>query len=135
MKDNLGVGVMVKMIFGDRDTGRVIQESVGKEIKSIVLEEEELTIVFDDSRLVLWDDGQSCCELRYMHTDDKLSDFIGSEFLGAEIRDGPDEEDEYSDVKESQFLVIDTSIGQFTIVNYNEHNGYYGGFAIAGRIA
>ena len=135
MKGNLGVVVMLKMIFGDRDTGPAIQDSVGKEIKSIVLEEKELTIGFDGSRLALWDDGQSCCEDRYMYTDDKLSDFIGSEFLGAEIRDGPEEQGEYGDVKESQFLVIDTSVGQFTIVNYNEHNGYYGGFAIAGRLA
>lgn len=36
---------------------------------------------------------------------------------------------------ESQFLMIRTSLGVFTVVNYNEHNGYYGGFALRATIS
>lgn len=53
--------------------------------------------------------------------------------MSAESRDGPEEADEYGGSKESQFLIITTDMGAFTIVNYNEHNGYYGGFSIVAR--
>jgi hypothetical protein len=65
-----------------------------------------------------------------MHTDDVLQDFIGAKLLNAEVREGPTELDKYGDPIESEFLVVSTSIGFFTVVNYNEHNGYYGGFII-----
>ena len=67
-----------------------------------------------------------------MHTDDELTDFHGAEFRGAEVRDGPTKS-KYGEPQESQFLIIHTSIGDFTVVNYNEHNGYYGGFWIVAR--
>ena len=67
-----------------------------------------------------------------MHTDDDLTRFVGSEFVLAEAREGPDLSVEY-EIKESQFLVITTDKGVFTVVNYNEHNGYYGGFLMAAR--
>lgn len=80
-----------------------------------------------------------------MNTDDCLSEFIGSKFVNAEIKDGPSgtvdkDEDSYdaeldawltnNTEEESQFLVITTTKGQFTVVNYVEHNGFYGGFDI-----
>ncbi|MDC6673798.1 hypothetical protein OEZ80_25875, partial [Leclercia adecarboxylata] len=78
--------------------------------------------------LVIRDDGQSCCESRYMSTDDDLSSFVGATFLGCEIEDGPHEADDPD--HETQFLIVSTSLGKFTVVNHNEHNGYYGGFSI-----
>ena len=64
-----------------------------------------------------------------MHTDDDLAAFVGAKLLGARIADGPTIEEDY-EVKESQFLIVETSLGEFTVVNYNEHNGYYGGFEL-----
>ena len=40
-----------------------------------------------------------------------------------------DVEEEY-ETHEVQFLEIKTSKGIFTMSTHNEHNGYYGGFAI-----
>lgn len=62
-------------------------------------------------------------------TDDELNDFVGAKFIKAEIVDGPDLETGDS-CHEQQFLLIDTSLGTFTMVTHNEHNGYYGGFAL-----
>ena len=49
--------------------------------------------------------------------------------IDAEIREAPNEPDEYGD-HEVQFLLVNTSIGTFTVASHNEHNGYYGGFDI-----
>ena len=87
----------------------------------------------DRSILFMYDDHQQCCERRWMHTDDDLSYFQGAILQGSEIRKGPVERVEYGDEKESQFLIVTTSKGQFTVVNYNEHNGYYGGFSLLMR--
>jgi hypothetical protein len=116
----------------NEELGQVFKRSVGKTITALKITElDRLHFAFvDDSELVLFDNGQDCCEHRYMHTDDDLQYFVGAKFLGAEVRDGPTTSEDY-EVKESQFLIISTDKGQFTVVNYNEHNGYYGGFSIA----
>lgn len=117
----------------DQKTAQAIAGASGKTIALLVIIDDKLTFGFSDaSGLVLFDDGQCCCESRYMHTDDSLGDFVGAQFRGAELRDGPETQDDdgWGDVKESQFLIVHTSIGDFTVVNYNLHNGYYGGFSI-----
>jgi len=138
---NLGIGVMLRTLGGNKESAEAFGGAIGKEIAALEIRDGEgwgatnaLYITFTDGNAIkLYDDGQSCCESRYMHTDDKLDDFVGATLLDAEVRDGGEEPAEYGDVKESQFLVITTSIGQFTVVNYNEHNGYYGGFAIVAK--
>lgn len=126
-----GPGVMISPLMGNAQAVEALTESTGKELAALSINEDRLLLNFTDgSAIKLFDDGQLCCELRYMYTDDELQDFVGSQFLSAEVREGPEIEREY-EVKESEFLLITTSIGQFTVVNYNEHNGYYGGFAIS----
>jgi hypothetical protein len=64
-----------------------IQASLGKVIASILLEDDELRFTFSDGgKLTLTDCGQSCCELRYMRTDDDLTYFSGAKFTGVEIK-------------------------------------------------
>ena len=129
----LGVGVMISNLgdYYGGGTEEAIKETIGKAISSLAINDDKLMIGLEGgTTLVLFDDGQSCCEYRYMHTDDPLGDFVGSQFRGAEVRDGPTEADEWGESKESQFLIVHTSSGDFTVVNYNEHNGYYGGFWI-----
>ena len=126
-----GVGVMISNLTGNKESVEAVTEASGKEIAALDIDEKRLLFTFaDGTAMKLYDDGQSCCERRYMHTDDQLEDFVGAQFREAEVRNGPTESIEYGDPKESQFLVVTTSVGQFTVVNYNEHNGYYGGFAI-----
>lgn len=131
---NLGSGVMLSILGGNRDSVEAFSAAVGKRIASIEMVNDELVIgLSDGSRVALYDDGQSCCETRYMRTDDDLSAFVGAELVSAEVRGGPEEEDECGGVHETAFLVVTTSLGAFTCVTHNEHNGYYGGFALRAR--
>ena len=131
----LGVGVMIEMLGGNSETVKAFQSSIGKKITSLKLEDDQLKFSFsDDTKLLMFDNGQSCCESRYMRTDDNLGDYVGGKLIGAEIREAPSIPAEY-DEHDVQFLVVQTTKGQFTISSHNEHNGYYGGFSIVARIA
>lgn len=139
---NLGMGVMLKQLAGNRETVESYHKAIGKTIKHIELSppkdtnkwgdegQDTLKVTFDDgSMLTAFDDGQSCCESRYMKTDDKFEDFVGATLVSMELKQAPDMEDEYGE-HEVQFLEIMTSKGALTMASHNEHNGYYGGFAI-----
>ena len=123
------IGVMMSRVWGESAD---LSKYIGKRIRSAEIKgEQELRIIFDDGTgIMLTDDGQSCCERRYMHTDDDLNSIAGHELRRIELKDGPTKEDAYGDSHEQQFLEIGTDQGFVTIVNHNEHNGYYGGFAI-----
>jgi hypothetical protein len=127
----LGFSVMINMLAGNRESVAAVQAALGKTITSVALVDDALKFDFEDgSRLTLKDDGQSCCESRYMRTDDDLPYYVGARFLGAEVRDGGTTESEYGDTHEIEFLVITTDRGTFSMANHNQHNGYYGGFSI-----
>ncbi|AEI51359.1 DUF7448 domain-containing protein [Runella slithyformis] len=129
----LGVGVMIQSLFGNEETVNAVKSALGKTIETVKLEDNELLFKFTDGTgLKMFDDGQSCCEDRYMRTDDDLSDFEGATLLDFELKDAPTMEDEYGD-HEIQFLDVKTSNGVFQMANHNEHNGYYGGFCIVAR--
>lgn len=104
---------------------------IGQTITSIEATEDGVILYFGlaNMQMQLEDIGQNCCEHRYASTDDDLEYFKGSQYQGHRVLDGPEEEGcgEYHD---TQFLHVDTSKGTFTIVNHNEHNGYYGGFCV-----
>ena len=73
---------------------------------------------------------QSCCESwGYLTTNDDLNDFIDAELFNVRITD-PDlksfevcEKEIY--VGEAIFVTFETSSGDFQLVVYNSHNGYY----------
>lgn len=144
-----GMGVMVGMLSGNAETVAAHNGAVGKEIVSVAMiavdgryrsmgesPGDTMEILFaDGTGIHVFDDGQSCCEHRYAVCDDDLTPFVGAKFVGAEVRDGPTEDHEYGDLKECQFLVVNTDRGSFTVANYNEHNGYYGGFWLVVRAA
>lgn len=132
-----GFGVMIHQIFGNGDTSEIIVAAHGKRITALRLDDDETNNALhfeleDGSKFALYDNGQSCCENRYMRTDDDLSYYIGSLFIEARIQDAPDMPDEYGS-HEVQFLIVATSKGEFTMQSHNEHNGYYGGFAICAK--
>lgn len=131
-----GIGVMIQMLGGNHETVEAIQASVNKKIKTVSLDTElnQLKFSFDDgSGIMLFDNGQSCCENRYMRTDDNLPDFEGAVLLGFELKEAPNQVDQYGEEHEIEFLDVTTSKGVFTMANHNEHNGYYGGFSIVAR--
>ena len=130
---DLGLGVMINMLGGNEKTVNTINDVLNKNIINMFIEkdrwgEDSLVIEFkDESKIRIFDDGQSCCENRYIHTDDDLSAFIPSKLISVALREAPSIEDEYGK-HEVQFLIIKTSLGEFTLETHNEHNGYYGGF-------
>lgn len=135
-EDRLGMGVMLCMLGGNEETVKAINESIGKRIQKVWLDEENDRLRFDledGTQLVMWDGGQSCCEHRYMRTDDVLEEYDGAILLDFELKDAPDIEDEWGEVHEVQFLDVKTDKGIFQMANHNEHNGYYGGFWIEAR--
>lgn len=132
----LGIGYMLGVLRGNSNSVEVFQWAIGKTIASVALDPEYnggdggLKLRFTDlSGIVLFDDGRSCCENRYMHTDDDLQSFVSSQFVGVEVRDGGSTDSKY-DVHEMQFLLVHTDLGTFTVETHNEHNGYYGGFSL-----
>ncbi len=128
---NLGLGVMINMLCGNEETVKAHLKAQGKIISEIRFSEKALILKFGDgSAIKIWDGGQSCCEHRYMTTDDDLQYFVGTKFLNAELREAPSKDTEYGDVHEVQFLLVNTDKGTFTIESHNEHNGYYGGIWI-----
>lgn len=78
--------------------------------------------------LVLTDEGQSCCENRYMTCDDHVQDYVGASFNGYEFDSDVPGEDFGDDVHERAFFRVSTSRGAIVVTTHNEHNGYYGGF-------
>lgn len=131
---HLGMGVMLKMLSGNQDSVEAFTKCIGKTIKSVVLTGDDLIFTFDDNtRMAISDEGQSCCEHRYIVCEDDLEAFAGAKLLDAGVKDAPNEEDEYGE-HEVAFLEISTSSGSFQCATHNEHNGYYGGFCIRARM-
>ena len=132
--ENLGMGVMLGILGGNEETVNSIKSSLNKVIETVKLDEENLVISFtDNTQLTIWDGGQSCCESRYMTTDDNLSDFNGAVLLDLELKSADDIDNGW-EVHEIQFLDVKTSNGVFTMVNHNKHNGYYGGFYVKAKL-
>lgn len=128
----LGIGAMLGQLCGNADSVAAFTAGLNKEIQSLTLgEDDALHFVFTDGyKMRIEDDGQSCCEHRYMQTDDDLSHYVGATLLDAVIETADNVGDsEYGD-HEVQFLKVETSKGVFTMASHNEHNGYYGGFCI-----
>lgn len=104
---------------------------LGRKIVSAEILDNELRLAFSDGSVIqVGDGGQNCCERRYMTTDDDVSDLVGCYLFSIGVKDGPDLEDD-GDCHEIRFLEIGTNQGCITLVNHNEHNGYYGGFNLA----
>lgn len=93
-------------------------------------ETERLLLTMRNGRtLVIRDNGQSCCEHRHMTCDDDLTHFQGAALISVEEREVIDQNEGY-EVTDICFLIVNTSMGSFTVANMNQHNGYYGGFVL-----
>ena len=110
------------------------EEFFGKKITSTRLDDERLIIEFEgDIALQIYDDGQSCCEYRYMSTDDDIQSLVGHTLVSIIEKEGPIEDDDYGDVHETCFVEVQTNVGSITLVNHNENNGYYCGFCMVAK--
>lgn len=129
---SLGLGVMLHRLGGgNEDAPDLVKNALGKKITHAELEGDGLVLKFEGGTGIrISDKGQSCCEHRYMDTDDNLSDLVGDELRDILVSDGPDQKDEYGAAHEVQFLRVFTNNNVAVVQTHNEHNGYYGGFAL-----
>src|SRR3990167_4467654 len=89
--------VLIHRLFGGtRETADMFKVAQGKTIAAVRLEPDfqyggALRLDFDDGTAIrLYDEGQTCCETRYMTTDADLAAFVGATLTDAEVRDGPE---------------------------------------------
>jgi hypothetical protein len=131
MTEHLGFNIALNILSGHgHGDVSAYQASKGKTIAALYADGNELRFDFTDGTYItLTDDGQTCCENRYVTCDEDLAPFVGATLMSVEIREAPNIEDKYGS-HEVQFMVTTTSQGQFTVATHNEHNGYYGGFWI-----
>lgn len=93
-----------------------------------------LIIVFDNGcSLHLTDDQQSCCENRYLRTDDDLTAMVGTRLVSIQV-EKVIESDEENDYHDMAFLKIQTDKVGVTLVTHNKHNGYYSGFSLRAEL-
>jgi hypothetical protein len=124
-----GLGAMIHWLSGG--TQEPASKYYGREIADASLSDDALAIHFTDgTRIRLTDKGQSCCENRYITSDDKAEELIGGKLVAIEVKDVAEKNGEYDDVHETCFVEVRTDKTTYTVVTHNEHNGYYGGFAL-----
>lgn len=108
-------------------------------LEDVRLEDECIKLKVNGTEFQIWDNGQSCCEYRYITTDDDLPSFTGATLQGVvegEYRTvEPDDPDECGEEHDVSFLRIYTSKGVMVFETHVEHNGYYGGFNVQLREA
>lgn len=119
-----------RFMMYSRDMYKLYCEIVGKKILNVGLIGDTLMFVFNDGKkVVIEDDGQCCCESRYMQTDDVLTDYLDAKLISIELKPVTvSENPEHYGQHDIQFLEVVTSKGSFTCSFHNEHNGYYAGF-------
>lgn len=125
---NPGIGAMLHYLKGGSEHSA--SEYYGRTIAEASISDERLTLKFTDGTTIqIWDDGQSCCENRYMRTDDDVQSLVNGVLNRIEAKEAADEPDEWG-VHEVVFVEVETNKGHISISNHNEHNGYYGGFGL-----
>lgn len=143
-----GFGFNLRLLFGsDGHTETAVLDSAGKTIRAITLADGEsdwstgMAFLFtDDTAVIFYDGARSCCEHRFMTTDDDLAPFVGATFMDVALseKNTPDGEgqSEWDDGEQHEWCFVDftTSMGVFTSTMHDRHNGYYGGIALAARV-
>ena len=122
-----GMGVLIQKYFGESYD---VSQLLNRRIVHASLVDENIILKFDDKSVALYDAGQSCCESRYITCDDDFNNIIGGELLDIQVKKSEQVDGEWGDVHEIDFVEITTSKGFITFCTHNEHNGYYGGFAL-----
>jgi hypothetical protein len=126
---SLGIGAMLHQLGGGSEHSS--SEYKDKIIKAIRIDDNKLHITFEDGvSIQVFDDGQSCCESRYMVCDDDLEYLVGKKLVHIASKDATSESEEWGGEHEVVFVEVMTNDGFITIANHNEHNGYYGGFGL-----
>jgi len=125
---SMGIGAMIHYLGGGSTESA--NKFYGRKIKAAKMVDDKFIITFaGGSEIAIGDNGQSCCESRYMTCDDNPADLVGGKLRSIEVKKY--EEDEKSDEPhEIAFLEVATETTSITFCTHVEHNGYYGGFGL-----
>lgn len=124
----LGIGAMLHALSGGSEINP--EQFEGFKVTAAKMTDEKLYLTLETT-IAVFDNGQSCCESRYMTTDDDIRTLIGHELRRIESKPGGKlQVDASYGEHETAFVEVGTDVGFVTIVNHNEHNGYYGGFGL-----
>ena len=104
----------------------------GKRIADLQFTDNKLLLTLDNGQVLsIMDDGQSCCEERYMECEDDVKRIVGQTLLGIKVVSMEDDAKAAYCVHEIAFLEIQTDKDVLSFSTHNKHNGYYGGFSLA----
>lgn len=124
----LGIGAMIRSMSGSDENA---SDFYGKIITEAKLDDDKVFLTFEDgTKIRVFDDGQSCCESRYMRTDDDVQTLVGQKIVSMGVKSAENGSDDGYGEHEICFLEIQTENFPITFSNHNEHNGYYGGFGM-----
>lgn len=126
----LGVGAMLHHLGGGSENS--VEKYKGRMIMEAYFNEKDnaFEITFNDNlKIIITDEGQSCCESRYMTCDDDTKFMTGAKLLDIIVKKIDEKEEDY-DCHEIAFLEVQTDKGSATFCTHVEHNGYYGGFGL-----
>lgn len=142
-----GIGFILGLLGGNHESANAAAAASEKTIRAVTLADGEgdsqtgMAFLFtDDTAVIFYDDARSCCEHRFMSTDDDLAPFVGAILHRVSLseKNAPDDHgqsnDDDGEVHEWCFVDFVTSVGVFTATMHNRHNGYYGGIGLAARI-
>lgn len=125
----LGMGAILHQLGGG--SPKNASDYYGRKIVTASLDNDEIKLGFDDNVTIrIWDDGQSCCESRYITCDDDIKDLIGKKLTKIEVKNHKEETGEYEE-HEMAFVEINAEGSSITFCTHNQHNGYYGGFGLS----
>ncbi len=126
-----GIGSMLHELGGGTENSA--SKYYGKIIKDATFEsmgDGRFYLEFEDGvKIKIYDDGQSCCENRYMTCDDDPKALVGQTLIGIEVKDGGTTKGAW-ETHEVLFLEIQGNKSAIQFATHNEHNGYYGGFGL-----
>src|SRR5580698_7388938 len=91
-----GLGAMLHYLSGG--SPKSASDYYGQKIVSASLDDDALKLGLDSGKTIkIWDNGQSCCESRYMRTDDQVASLVGHTLTRIEAKEAPNEPDEYGE--------------------------------------
>lgn len=125
----MGVGAIIGLLSSNGVSDKA--QFIGRTISSVSVEEKRVVVGFTDGAgFVLKDEGQSCCEYRYLTTDDDPNALVGLTFRDIVEKPGECKEEEGGECHDTMFVDIVADGAWITLCTHNEHNGWYGGFSI-----
>ena len=126
-----GIGSMLHILSGGSEHSA--SEYYGQKIIEARLKKDDpatLTLKLENGKTIeLSDDGQSCCESRYITSDDDPESLVGEILRKIEVKKSEEKEGEWG-THEICFVEVGTDKSSITLCTHNEHNGYYGGFGL-----